>query len=73
MQFLSLSLLYFSNIPFANDKYNKVEEYLVLSKEIREIFLRKSKSDKIYSLIFEDIMVPGSLSHFMTLSVNESS
>ena len=73
MQFQSLSLLYFLNISLAYDNYNKVEEYLVLSKEIREIFLRKSKSDKIYSLIFEDIMVSESLSHFMTLSVNERS
>jgi len=51
----------------------RVEEYIVLSKEIREIFLRKSKSDKIYSLIFEDILVSESLSHLMTLSVNERS
>ena len=51
----------------------RAEEYLVLSKEIREIFLRKPKSDKIYSLMFEDIMVSESLSHFITLSVNERS
>ena len=51
----------------------RVDEYLVLSKEIREIFFRKYKSVEIYALIFEDIMVLESLSHFMTLSVNERS
>ena len=42
MQFLSLSLLYILNITLAYDNYNKVgklvEDYLLRSKEIRELY-----------------------------------